>query len=801
MRRSITMLCFLALASTTVAGEAKPDAKHAPARVDFTIRSVADGNWSSPKTWQPARLPKDNDRVLVTRGTRVIYDVQSEAKIRLLQVIGTLSFARDRNTLLNVGVLKVQHSDVCSESGFACDFHDVNEFGEPKAAPGGVMPALEVGTLDQPIPAKYTARIRLHYFEGMDKKDAPAIVCCAARMDFHGAPMNRTWVELGASANPGDTTVVLSEDVTGWRIGDEVIVTGSRRIDRGDHGVPRNDPKAVSTEERRIIKIDGRTVTLDKPLVHEHYGTGDFRSEVANLSRNVIVESADPDGVRGHTMYHAYSQGGISYARFAHLGKEGVLGRYAIHFHLIGNGMRGSSVVGAAVVDSHNRWITVHGTNYMVVRDCVGYQSIGHGYFLEDGSEVYAVFDRNLGVQAYGGKPLPEQVLSFDPNDGAAFWWANGRNSFVRNTACENNQYGFRYDSQKSRGFDSELSIMMPDGTSQKVDIRTIPFFRFSGNETHTEGLYGVTIAGTNMVSPDTRHPHIIRDLKIWNVWYGLRPHVPKMLIEDVKINRAVYGIYRAEHDHHVYRNVHLTRMGNRAIGFSGRADGHGRGGIQHGSYTHENLTLDNVRTDTQLICFNQTSPNTGVEAHFRNLNLLDSKSENKVVNMSPGMAADRLQNGVAFYFHDYPSKGEVTKVVSTQFPEMMKDGEYREIEGFTGSNVRARVVKDVEFPKLLDPVDDLPPASIVTYPPTGATLKLTGDTLIVRGTTTDNVRTKRVFVNGVEAGDVDYNFHQWEAKLSGIKPGKLSLTVYAEDEAGNVEQTPHKVTVTVSPR
>ena len=70
-------------------------------------------------------------------------------------------------------------------------------------------------------------------------------------------------------------------------------------------------------------------MTLDEPLAFDHLGRGDYRGEVANLSRNVVVESADPEGVRGHTMYHRDSAGSISYAEFRHLGKEGVLGRYA----------------------------------------------------------------------------------------------------------------------------------------------------------------------------------------------------------------------------------------------------------------------------------------------------------------------------------------------------------------------------------------------------------------------------------------------------------------------------------------
>ena len=55
-----------------------------------------------------------------------------------------------------------------------------------------------------------------------------------------------------------------------------------------------------------------------------------------------MIESADPDGVRGHTMYHRHSTGSISYAEFRHLGKQGVLGNYPIHFHLVRDGMRGS---------------------------------------------------------------------------------------------------------------------------------------------------------------------------------------------------------------------------------------------------------------------------------------------------------------------------------------------------------------------------------------------------------------------------------------------------------------------------
>jgi hypothetical protein len=120
--------------------------------------------------------------------------------------------------------------------------------------------------------------------------------------------------------------------------------------------------------------------------------------------------------------------------------------------------MRGSYVLGASIWDSGNRWLTIHGTNYLVVRDCVGYGSVGHGFFMEDGTEVYNVFDHNLAVQARRGKPLPKQALPFDANEGAGFWWANSLNTFTRNVTCENGLYGYRFEATRT----SQLDLTLP---------------------------------------------------------------------------------------------------------------------------------------------------------------------------------------------------------------------------------------------------------------------------------------------------------------------------------------------------
>jgi hypothetical protein len=105
-----------------------------------------------------------------------------------------------------------------------------------------------------------------------------------------------------------------------------------------------------------------------------------------------------------------------------------------------------------------------------------------------------------------------------------------------------------------------------------------------------------------------------------------------------------------------------------------------------------------------------------------------------------------KLAHGVSYYFHGYPERGRTTRVVSVRFPDLMKDGKYRRIGDFTGDKVLAADVPAVEFPKLLDPVDDLPPATVITH------VRSKGNKVIVRGTTSDNGTVKRILVNGKPA-------------------------------------------------
>src|SRR5262249_51413374 len=162
------------------------------------------------------------------------------------------------------------------------------------------------------------------------------------------------------------------------------------------------------------------------------------------------------------------------------------------------------------------------------------------GFFLEDGTEVYNVLDRNLAVGARHTKALPNQVLPFDQNDGAGFWWANSLNTFTRNVAADNDRYGYRFEATPTSQLKLVFPVRQPDGSSAMTDVRTLPFVRFEDNEVHSNvGLYGVNLGeGVNRVGPDAKHPFIVKNLKIWDVHYAFRPQVPSLLAENVTIHR-----------------------------------------------------------------------------------------------------------------------------------------------------------------------------------------------------------------------------------------------------------------------
>jgi hypothetical protein len=69
--------------------------------------------------------------------------------------------APDKETLLDVGLIKIQPGDNLSEEGFDCEAHLTD------IEPGQSWPAHIVGRPERPIDAGHKATIRLRWFDGM----------------------------------------------------------------------------------------------------------------------------------------------------------------------------------------------------------------------------------------------------------------------------------------------------------------------------------------------------------------------------------------------------------------------------------------------------------------------------------------------------------------------------------------------------------------------------------------------------------------------------------------------------------
>jgi hypothetical protein len=99
--------------------------------------------------------------------------------------------------------------------------------------------------------------------------------------------------------------------------------------------------------------------------------------------------------------------------------------------------------------------------------------------------------------------------------------------------------------------------------------------------------------------------------------------------------------------------------------------------------------------------------------------------------------------------------------------------------------------VHEIPFPALLEPVDDLAPATVITE-----VGRPTHGKVAVRGTTSDNGTVAKVIVNGQEARAVQPNFAEWEVVVDQGTGRSLTLAAHATDTAGNVEKRPHVVVV-----
>ena len=395
--------------------------------------------WSSPATWAGGVVP--------TAGSKVMIPMNAAVRLDTTTTVGEVMVA---------GFLAVDRQDL------ALTAHSVMVMGQ-KAH-------FECGTADSPFLGKFTLTLTESpgAATSMGKKFLGAMD--GGVIEMHGR--DRTdWTQLGATAAKNATSITLKEPVD-WQAGEEIVIAST------DFDAHQAETRVISS-----ITPDGLTVSFTPPLTFMHWGTLqnyndgtdlhvlDERAEVGLLTRNVKIQgdaASLTSGLGGHVMIMKMAcclttgVARISGTEFYRMGQKSLLGRYPFHWHHCGDA-EGQYLRGCGIHRSFNRVATIHNTDNAVVEDNVGYDHIGHGYFLEDGGEVGNLFRHNLGVltklpalgeevrahdRAFDGDD-PDAIGS-ESNTGfafvklpATFWITNPANDFIDNAAAGSEGSGF----------------------------------------------------------------------------------------------------------------------------------------------------------------------------------------------------------------------------------------------------------------------------------------------------------------------------------------------------------------------
>jgi len=281
--------------------------------------------------------------------------------------------------------------------------------------------------------------------------------------------------------------------VVDWEEGDHIVITSTDYLPGHveEAIVSTVTPNGTTT----TIKISG--IVLDNGMVQvggvqfPHYGTTykipsaiqtklklgraevETRAAVALLSRSIRVVSEGDTGpdtsqtvdpsfppdpgnfFGGHVIFRqGFKQVQIQGVEFRQLGEGGLKGRYSVHFHMDRKVPADTFVKDSSINESMTRWITIHGTQGVLLARNVGWKSIGHGFYIEDGTETDNRIYANIGILARAGvinsqnpRQVPGILAHPNLNDNrdpyatdwqhpSIFWIMNGWNDFEYNMAA-----------------------------------------------------------------------------------------------------------------------------------------------------------------------------------------------------------------------------------------------------------------------------------------------------------------------------------------------------------------------------
>ncbi|KAM9744403.1 cell surface hyaluronidase [Menidia menidia] len=327
---------------------------------------------------------------------------------------------------------------------------------------------------------------------------------------------------MGFQVDAVDQVVLNLQDEVqeSWQPGDNIVVASTDySMHQAEEFTLLPCPQCTS----RQVRVQG------KPL-YNHVGEVldgvDMRAEVGLLSRNILIygemESScygnmcqffGHDTFGGHIkVFNNFSSVHLSHVELKNLGQQREKGRYPLHFHMCGDVDRRGGyseptyVDGLSIHHSFSRCLTIHATNGLLVKNTIGYDTLGHCFFLEDGIEQRNTLYHNLGLLTRPGTLLPtdrNETLCTTIKDKvytghtpspsteckavSTFWIANPNNNLISNAAAGSQDAGIWFVFHSSSTGDSH-------GLVPETKAELTPLGIFYNNRVHSNFKAGLFI-------------------------------------------------------------------------------------------------------------------------------------------------------------------------------------------------------------------------------------------------------------------------------------------------------------------
>ena len=427
--------------------------------------------WSLASSWKDGIKPQAGDEVTIPEGRSMILD--QDVDVKYISVLGSLVVDVTKNINIRTEFIMVMGSSALFQWGTEANPYLMK----------GVI------TLVGNNPA---ATIPMH--GGASKA---IIVMDGAKLELHGQKKT-SWTSLASSTSRSAPKITISSNQTNWEKGDVILISPSRFSEN-------EGEKRIITD----VSADNKVFTLDKPLDFPHIGTtktytrakdgktwtADMRAEVGLLSKNIKIQGDDfseTNGYGGHIMIMSNGIAHVENVELFRMGQKSVLGSYPFHWHLLQEKGAGQYFKNNSVHISYNRAITIHGTESTLVENNFFYDHIGHGVFLENGSERFNVIRGNVVLLTR--RPLAGEELTPSDNElnivqnrsPASFWITNPNNIFENNVAAGTDGTGYWFIMPRS-------PLAPSSGIPRFAGLQPFrePLGLFKGNKAHscTSGL------------------------------------------------------------------------------------------------------------------------------------------------------------------------------------------------------------------------------------------------------------------------------------------------------------------------